>query len=111
MEYSVMSATLVTYAYNTLAGVPKLGAVYASTITTPQGAAVQRIQGRNLPHRVFVRSASTPIIGSKNASQRRPRSSIVPGAAVVIIVCGEKLSWRRIIVVKKSRSAASPRLE
>ena len=40
--------------------------------------AVHSTHGRNLPHRVFVRSAHTPIIGSKNASAIRVTSIIVP---------------------------------
>ena len=47
----------------------------------PQGTAVHRTHGRNLPQRVLVRSAITPMIGSKNASHSRPTSSSDPAAA------------------------------
>ena len=50
----------------------------------PKGTAVQSTQGRNLPHRVFVRSAITPMSGSKTASQTRTTTSSVPAAAAVI---------------------------
>ena len=76
-----MSAMLVTQAQSELARRGRTrGTVYASTMTTAHGTAVQSTHGRNLPQRVFVRSASTPIIGSKNASQSRPTSSIVPAS-------------------------------
>ena len=47
---------------------------------TPKGTAVQRIHGRNLPHRVCVRSASAPMTGSKTASHSRRTRNIVPTA-------------------------------
>jgi len=50
----------------------------------PKGTAVHSTQGRNLPQRVFVRSAMTPITGSKTASQTRTTTSSVPAAAAVI---------------------------
>ena len=50
----------------------------------PNGTAVQSTQGRNLPHRVFVRSATTPMIGSKIASHTRTTTRSVPAAAAVI---------------------------
>ena len=50
----------------------------------PNGTAVQSTQGRNLPHRVFVRSATTPMMGSKMASQTRTTTRSVPAAAAVI---------------------------
>ncbi len=50
----------------------------------PNGTAVHSTQGRNLPHRVLVRSAITPIIGSKIASKTRTTTSSVPAAAAVI---------------------------
>jgi hypothetical protein len=84
-EYSVMSRMFVRQAYRIFIVDPNDdGTVYASTITTPHGNAVHSTHGRNLPKRVFVRSASTPIIGSKKASHRRPTSSIVPAAAAVM---------------------------
>jgi hypothetical protein len=48
---------------------------------TPKGTAVQSTQGLYLPHRVFVRSATTPMMGSKMASQTRTTTSRVPAAA------------------------------
>jgi hypothetical protein len=51
---------------------------------TPKGTAVHSNHGRNLPQRVLVRSASTPIMGSKKASHNRPTSSSVPAAAAAI---------------------------
>src|SRR5215831_186074 len=83
-EYSVMSRMFVAPAHSSFHVVAKFGTVYAQIITTPQGIAVHSTHGRNFPQRVLVRSASTPIIGSKNASHRRPTSSIVPAAAAVI---------------------------
>ena len=50
----------------------------------PNGTAVHRIHGRNFPQRVFVRSAMTPIIGSKIASKTRTTRNSVPAAAAVI---------------------------
>ena len=50
----------------------------------PHGIEVQSTHGRNFPQRVLVRSAITPIMGSKNASQSRPTSSSVPAAAALI---------------------------
>src|SRR5674476_1677312 len=50
-------------------------------MATPQGTAVRSTHGRNLPQRVLVRSAMTPIIGSKKASHSRPTSRSVPAAA------------------------------
>ena len=50
----------------------------------PKGTAVQSTHGRNLPHRVLVRSATTPMTGSKMASHTRTTTSRVPAAAAVI---------------------------
>ena len=50
----------------------------------PKGTAVQSTHGRNLPQRVFVRSATTPMMGSKMASHTRTTTSSVPAAAAVI---------------------------
>ncbi len=50
----------------------------------PKGTAVHRIQGRNFPHRVLVRSATTPMIGSNTASQTRTTRKSVPAAAAAI---------------------------
>ena len=83
-EYSVISRMLVTQAYTSMPVIEKSGVVYASTMTTPHGTAVHNTHGRNLPQRVLVRSAITPIMGSKKASQSRPTSSSVPAAAAVI---------------------------
>src|SRR4029078_2037255 len=84
-EYSVMRRMFVRHAYRIFIVEPNDdGTVYARTITTPHGSAVQSTHGRNLPKRVFVRSARTPIIGSKNASHSRPTSSRVPAAAAVM---------------------------
>src|SRR5512140_3838128 len=84
IEYSVMSRMFVSSAHTRRPVDEKPGTEYASTITTPHGMAVHRIHGRNFPHRVFVRSAMTPIIGSKKASHRRPTRSMEPAAAAVI---------------------------
>ena len=59
---------LVAQAQARLPEIPNPGLVYARTIAIPNGKAVHRTHGRNLPHRVFVRSATTPIMGSKTAS-------------------------------------------
>ena len=59
---------------------PKSGVTYTSQKITPNGTAVPRIQGRNLPQRVCVRSASAPIIGSRTASPSRSTRNIVPTA-------------------------------
>ena len=56
------------------------GVVYARIITTTHGTEVQRTHGRNLPQRVFVRSAKMPMIGSNAASQRRGQSRIAAAA-------------------------------
>ncbi len=61
-----------------------VGVVYARYITTHHGSAVNKTQGRNLPQRVFVRSASTPINGSKNASHKRATRMIVPATAALM---------------------------
>lgn len=45
----------------------------ASMAMAPNGTAVQRIQGRNLPHRVLVLSAMMPIMGLKNAPNMPPK--------------------------------------
>ncbi len=50
----------------------------------PNGIAVQRIHGRNLPQRVFVRSATMPMNGSNAASKTRTTRKSVPAAAAVI---------------------------
>ena len=50
----------------------------------PNGTAVHRIHGRNLPHFVFVRSATTPMSGSKIASHTRTTRKSVPAAAAVM---------------------------
>ncbi len=50
----------------------------------PKGIAVHRTQGRNFPHLVFVRSARTPMIGSKIASHTRTTTRRVPAAAAVM---------------------------
>ncbi len=62
----------------------KSGVVKARTNMTANGTADQSTQGRNLPHRVLVRSAITPMKGSNTASQKRPTSSRVPAAAAVM---------------------------
>ena len=50
----------------------------------PNGTAVHSTHGRNFPHRVSVRSAIAPIIGSKAASKTRTTTSSVPAAAAVM---------------------------
>ncbi len=49
-------------------------------MTTAQGMDVHSIQGRNLPQRVTVRSASTPMMGSNIASHRRGHSRMAAAA-------------------------------
>ena len=51
---------------------------------TAIGTQNQSRNGRNLPQRVLVRSASMPMTGSKNASVLRLRPIIVPAAAAPI---------------------------
>ena len=53
-----MSAMFVNATQAIVPAWPKPGTVYASTMTTAHGTAVQSTHGRNFPQRVFVRSAS-----------------------------------------------------
>src|SRR4029079_2788392 len=62
-EYTIMRRMYVTYAYTSFPDVERSGVVKARKPMIPNGTAVHRIQGRNFPHRVFVRSATTPISG------------------------------------------------
>ena len=57
---------------------PMSGVVKVSTPIMPKGIAVHKTQGRNLPQRVFVRSAMAPIMGSLKASQILEIRNIVP---------------------------------
>jgi hypothetical protein len=52
-------------------------------MTTAQGTEVHNTQGLNLPQRVLVRSASTPMTGSKTASHSRGHSRMA--AAVLAL--------------------------
>ena len=54
------------------------------TASAAKGTADHRIQGRNCPHRVRVRSAIAPIIGSVKASEMRTTKNSVPAAAAEI---------------------------
>ena len=57
------------------------GTVKASTAVAAIGIAIQMRYGRKCPQRVTVRSATVPMIGSKNASATRVTSIIVPMVA------------------------------
>lgn len=59
----------------------KLGVVNVSTPAMPKGMAKIRRYGRNLPQRVFVRSAIVPITRSFAASNMRVNRNSVPIAA------------------------------
>src|SRR6476619_8442540 len=76
-EYTVMRRMYVTYAYISFPEGLRFGVVNARKAITPNGTAVQSTHGRNFPHRVFVRSATTPINGSNTASYpRTPRNRV-----------------------------------
>ena len=50
---------------------------------TSSGTAKKRMNGRNLPQRVMVRSTARPAIRSAKASQSRTTKNIVPTAAAL----------------------------
>src|SRR6478609_2797161 len=83
-EYTAIRRMYVTYAYISLPEGLRFGVVNARKAITPNGTAVQSTHGRNFPHRVFVRSATTPINGSNTASYTRTTRNRVPAAAAVI---------------------------
>ena len=58
----------------------KSGVLKASSDSTPNGIAVHRIQGRNLPHRVDVRSAAIPISGVNTNAPSRPTTKMIVAA-------------------------------
>ena len=65
------------------------GVVKVRTPMMPNGTAVHSSQGRNLPQRVVVRSAITPITGLRQATPRPTTRNSVPAcAAVSPKVCG-----------------------
>src|SRR4051812_26446386 len=83
-EYTIIRRMYVTYAYASLPDALRSGVVKARRAITPNGTAVQSTHGRNFPQRVLVRSATTPMKGSKNASATRATRNSVPAAAAVI---------------------------
>jgi len=58
-----------------------LGTWNVRKLITSNGTAKNRMNGRNLPQRVIVRSTARPAIRSAKASQRRTTKNIVPTAA------------------------------
>ena len=72
-----MSTVYVPYAYKSFAFPARSGVQYVSTKTTAKGIENQRRYGRNFPHRVFVLSAITPMIGSVTVSSKRTAKNIV----------------------------------
>ena len=68
---TVIIIMYVTQAHTSLAAQPQSGVVNKRMPQIENGAATQRRQGRYLPQRVRVRSATIPIMGSLTASQIR----------------------------------------
>ncbi len=60
------------------------GTVKVATLSRSTGSAPKRKNGRNLPHRVIVRSTSRPAKMSAKPSQIRMTRNRVPAAAALI---------------------------
>jgi hypothetical protein len=83
-EYTTMRMMYVAYAHASLPDGLRSGVVKVRKPMMPNGTAVQSTHGRNFPHRVFVRSATMPMSGSKTASNTRTTRNSVPAAAAVM---------------------------